>query len=242
MNVEEADRILTDVVLDSALPERAGAALDVILSALREATDDATRFKADHEGACKLVAEMHTAAVGETRGPDVGVVEDIATLRRQRDLWMEDARRYCANADHHREKREAAEAACAEMRCAVTECVEHFLREHPGHECAGEQCTGCLRRKIERALSSDAGRALLAERDGLKAERDAAVAVCDKVYEHRHDAVALVLHRLDDPALLEQLAAIEHGSAPPHTTNSPRRSVGATASKPARDWLSCAPH
>jgi hypothetical protein len=43
--------------------------------------DEITRLRADYEGACKLVAEMHAAAVGEVRGPIRGVVEDVQDLR-----------------------------------------------------------------------------------------------------------------------------------------------------------------
>lgn len=38
------------------------------------------QMKADYEGACKTIAEMHAAAVGEVRGPSLGPVEDVAAL------------------------------------------------------------------------------------------------------------------------------------------------------------------
>ncbi len=40
-----------------------------------------TAAKTDHVNACKLVADMHAAAVGEIRGPILGIVEDVANLR-----------------------------------------------------------------------------------------------------------------------------------------------------------------
>lgn len=40
----------------------------------------------NYEGACKLVAEMHAAAVGKITGPRLGVVEDVAAIR---DLLIE---------------------------------------------------------------------------------------------------------------------------------------------------------
>lgn len=43
----------------------------VELAAMREA----------HQGACETIAQMHKAAVGETRGPIRGVVEDVQDLR-----------------------------------------------------------------------------------------------------------------------------------------------------------------
>lgn len=39
------------------------------------------RLRVDYERACKTVAEMHAVAVGEIRGPIVGVVEDVANVR-----------------------------------------------------------------------------------------------------------------------------------------------------------------
>lgn len=39
------------------------------------------RLNADYLNACKLVADMHAAAMGEMRGPKRGVVEDVADLR-----------------------------------------------------------------------------------------------------------------------------------------------------------------
>jgi hypothetical protein len=49
--------------------------------ALERLAAENTALRADYERACGLVAEMHAAAVGEVRGPTLGVVEDIAALR-----------------------------------------------------------------------------------------------------------------------------------------------------------------
>ena len=38
-------------------------------------------------GACKLVAEMHAAAMGKICGPKLGVVEDVAEVARRAKLW-----------------------------------------------------------------------------------------------------------------------------------------------------------
>lgn len=47
------------------------------------------QLKADYEGACRLVAEMHAAAVGGRvgDGPRLGVLEDVQALARERDEW-----------------------------------------------------------------------------------------------------------------------------------------------------------
>ena len=42
-------------------------------------------WRVAYEGACKLVADMHTAAMGATVGPALGVVEDVEALRAERD-------------------------------------------------------------------------------------------------------------------------------------------------------------
>ena len=44
-------------------------------------------FRLQYEAACKLVADMHRAAMGGSVGPVLGVVEDVAALR-------DDAERY----------------------------------------------------------------------------------------------------------------------------------------------------
>lgn len=41
------------------------------------------RIKLDHEACCVIVADMHAAAVGEIRGPIIGVIEDVADVRQQ---------------------------------------------------------------------------------------------------------------------------------------------------------------
>lgn len=49
---------------------------------INELAADAERFKQDHLGACKTIAEMHAAATGRTgEGPVRGVVEDVADVR-----------------------------------------------------------------------------------------------------------------------------------------------------------------
>ena len=60
------------------------------------------RLKDDYQNACKTVAEMHAAAVGQIVGPNRGVVEDVADLRAERDDWKARA--------------EAAEAELARVR------------------------------------------------------------------------------------------------------------------------------
>lgn len=40
-----------------------------------------------YEQACKTIADMHAAAIGEAAAPRRGVVEDVEDLRRERDRW-----------------------------------------------------------------------------------------------------------------------------------------------------------
>lgn len=48
---------------------------------LATAKADADRYREEEVGACQTIAAMHAAAVGEVRGPLLGVVEDVASLR-----------------------------------------------------------------------------------------------------------------------------------------------------------------
>jgi hypothetical protein len=52
-----------------------------VLAEHRDVTFRAADLLADYDGACRTIAEMHAAAVGQVRGPDRGVVEDIIDLR-----------------------------------------------------------------------------------------------------------------------------------------------------------------
>ncbi|MFF9284848.1 coiled-coil domain-containing protein [Streptomyces griseosporeus] len=72
-------------------------------TAIREAEDEAKRFKADYLNACQTIATMHAAATGyDDRGPVRGVVEDVADMR---------ARMLAAEEALTNEQRERAEAA-----------------------------------------------------------------------------------------------------------------------------------
>lgn len=42
----------------------------------------------EYDAACQTIAAMHEAAVGEVRGPIVGVVEDVRNVRAERDSLM----------------------------------------------------------------------------------------------------------------------------------------------------------
>ena len=54
-------------------------------SAIESLQVENERLKDEYGNACKLVAEMHTAAVGQVIGPKRGVVEDVADIRAERD-------------------------------------------------------------------------------------------------------------------------------------------------------------
>jgi hypothetical protein len=54
---------------------------------IEELIAERDKLRADYESACKLVADMHAAAMGGVVGPAAGVVEDVAALR-------EDAKRF----------------------------------------------------------------------------------------------------------------------------------------------------
>lgn len=48
---------------------------------LEDTERDLAEMRGNYEGACKTVAAMHKAAVGEVRGPNRGVVEDVEDVR-----------------------------------------------------------------------------------------------------------------------------------------------------------------
>jgi hypothetical protein len=69
---------------NAGLHEQVAAREEARAAAVAEAVAmrrDRDTVKAELERACKLIADMHSAAVGEVTGPRLGVVEDVAALR-----------------------------------------------------------------------------------------------------------------------------------------------------------------
>ena len=50
-------------------------------------------MRVNYRDACTLVAQMHHAATGCVTGPAVGVVEDVAAVKSERDAALKDAER-----------------------------------------------------------------------------------------------------------------------------------------------------
>lgn len=67
--------------------------LDVVKSAIKQLKAELSEAKKKHKRACKTIAAMHAAAVGEVREPRRGLVEDVAELRKEvlnwRGIFME---------------------------------------------------------------------------------------------------------------------------------------------------------
>ena len=58
--------------------------------AMRELTDlrdEAARLRSGYESVCALVTRMHCAATGSNDGPSLGVVEDVAEVRKDAERW-----------------------------------------------------------------------------------------------------------------------------------------------------------
>lgn len=65
-----------------------GEPYELGLTALRRIEEEAYQrgkaaMKEDYESACKTIADMHEAAMGSVIGPKLGVVEDVADLRKE---------------------------------------------------------------------------------------------------------------------------------------------------------------
>lgn len=72
----------------------------VSYSVLKSMRDERDSLKADYEGACKTIAEMHGAVMGWGNGPKRGVVEDVIDVVAERDAFRavyEAARQTCRN-------------------------------------------------------------------------------------------------------------------------------------------------
>lgn len=67
--------------LDDLNPQMILDRFDAAEANAKQLFDDAERFKKQAEDASALVARMHAAAVGEIKGPERGVVEDVEDLR-----------------------------------------------------------------------------------------------------------------------------------------------------------------
>jgi hypothetical protein len=75
-------------------------ALDAAEERARTAEAEAERLRDDYDKACVLVADMHAAAMGEVTGPVLGVVEDVADLRRQVDERTYEEKRAAENREN----------------------------------------------------------------------------------------------------------------------------------------------
>lgn len=60
-----------------------------VLADLQVAARVTTSLRADVDAACRTIADMHLAAVGEVRGPIRGVVADVVDVRTRRDAAEE---------------------------------------------------------------------------------------------------------------------------------------------------------
>lgn len=59
----------------------AEAARDVLEIQLKEVREELKQAKESYDRACQTIAKMHEAAMGEVRGPNRGVVEDVQDLK-----------------------------------------------------------------------------------------------------------------------------------------------------------------
>jgi len=77
----EVERLRAEVEHLTDRDKRSDEAISALTEQRNALVAEVERLRAAHGEACQLVARMHEAAVGEVRGPSVGVVEDVAALR-----------------------------------------------------------------------------------------------------------------------------------------------------------------
>lgn len=65
---------------DTSHPEMYKTALD-------EAKDEIARLNTEYQEVCRLVAQMHLAAVGGVVGPKLGVIEDVKAMKESHDKY-----------------------------------------------------------------------------------------------------------------------------------------------------------
>lgn len=173
---------------------------------LRKATEQEAQLRGllaartkEYEEACALIARMHAGAVGEVCGPIVGVVEDVETVRRERDQARaalkaseEEFRGLVARHDETLRKLDAAQVLAVRLeadlsnalreRDAATACLAG-REKHLGERIKTLIASGDL---SARAVDFHAGRATKAEARVAELEREVETlkgAVVDGVLE-----------------------------------------------------------
>jgi FtsZ-binding cell division protein ZapB len=107
--VELADAYAAHSACDGVVNEaRAALATEVqaqqdytraVIAERDELMGDVARLVNYYDEACHLVAKMHQAAVGDIKGPNQGVVEDVENLRKERDALKLENERLRATSD-----------------------------------------------------------------------------------------------------------------------------------------------
>ena len=87
-NSQFAGYVVKSVILQTQSQQamtEAAAALEAQAAQIAERDAQIEALRDEYERACKLVADMHAAAMGAAVGPSLGVVEDIAALKAAHD-------------------------------------------------------------------------------------------------------------------------------------------------------------
>jgi hypothetical protein len=121
VELAEADELRRTVAGQQTAIQREQSRTAAAEAAIVEAEAEAEEHKAEHLAACEQIAAMHAAAVGEVRGPLLGVVEDVASMRAAYE------------AQHARA--DTLDRLCREQR-QRTEQAEDLLRA--AHQCSNE--------------------------------------------------------------------------------------------------------
>ena len=85
-HITDNERALTEQVAKlTALNYGNAITIKCYQSQVDELTADLSDMRDDYMRACKAVSDMHMAAMGGVVGPVLGVIEDVAALRAERD-------------------------------------------------------------------------------------------------------------------------------------------------------------
>ncbi|MET9942896.1 hypothetical protein, partial [Streptomyces halstedii] len=135
---------------------KAADQLDVAEHRAETAKEDAEIHRANHQAACRTIAEIHEAATGRTgMGPIRGVVEDVADVRARAEQVEANMKEIAKAYDRHRRALAAIFALRADAPFEeITEYAARTLNRTGGRLAAAEQVRAEAVRVADRATQT----------------------------------------------------------------------------------------